>query len=95
MTVLQIEIEDSSPVEAHCDDCHLNVRLADGWILQTPLWWYPRLSSASPADRDVVELTPFGLHWPQIDEDISLASMLRGQKAPGAQPPCRCPLKAP
>jgi hypothetical protein len=87
MTILQIEIEDSSPEEAHCDVRHLNVRLADGRILQTPLWWYPRLWNAGAADRNVIELMPMGLHWPQLDEDISIASMLRGQKAPGAKPP--------
>ena len=84
MTVLQIEIEDCRPVEAHCDDSFLNVSLADGRVLRTPLWWYPRLAKASDAARGVVELSPLGVHWPQIDEDISVASMLRGQKAPGA-----------
>ena len=77
MTILQIEIEDSRPVEAHCDDSFLNVALADGRVLRAPLWWYPRLAKASDA-------APLGVHWPQIDEDISVASMLRGQKAPGA-----------
>ena len=70
MTILQIEIEDSRPVEAHCDDSFLNVALADGRVLRTPLWWYPRLAKASDAARGVVELSPLGVHWrPQIDED--------------------------
>jgi hypothetical protein len=84
---LQIEIEDSRPIEAHCDERFLNVTLADGRALRTPLWWYPRLASASTQERTVVELMPMGIHWPKIDEDISVASMLRGQKAPGATPP--------
>jgi hypothetical protein len=50
------------------------------------LWWYPRLVDATPAARNVVELMPMGLHWPEIDEDISIASILRGAKAPGAKP---------
>lgn len=87
MTTLQIDIEDSRPAEAHCDVSYLNVTLADGRALRTPLWWYPRLIEASPEARAVVELMPMGMHWPQIDEDISVASMLRGQKAPGAIPP--------
>ena len=81
---MQIEIEDSRPVAAHCDAEHLNVTLADGRILQTPLWWYPRLVGAPAVARQVVELMPMGMHWPKIDEDISVVSMLRGQKAPGA-----------
>ncbi|MGE3245052.1 MAG: DUF2442 domain-containing protein [Beijerinckiaceae bacterium] len=84
MTILQIEIEDSRPVEAHCDETHLNVSLADGRMLRLPLWWYPRLQQASSSARNKVEFMPMGIHWPEIDEDISIASMLRGEKAPGA-----------
>lgn len=87
MTALQIEVEDSRPVEASCDHDLLTVALADGRVLRTPLWWYPRLEKASGAERNAVELSPMGMHWPQIDEDISVASMLRGQEAPGAVPP--------
>ena len=84
MTTLQIEVEDCRPVHASCDAEHLNVRLADGREVKTPLWWYPRLANATPAARAVIELMPMGMHWPLIDEDISVASMLRGAKAPGA-----------
>lgn len=85
MTILQIEIEDSRPVAAHCDGAHLHVTLTDGRALSAPLWWYPRLIDAAPSERNVIELMPMGLHWPQIDEDISIASILRGQKAPRAK----------
>ena len=87
MTTLVVEIEDSRPVDAFCDDAHLHVTLADGRALRTPLWWYPRLLNATPQERAVVEFMPMGVHWPKIDEDISVASMLRGQKAPGAVAP--------
>lgn len=84
MTVLQIEIEDSRPVEAYCDATHLHVTLADGRSLSAPLWWYPRLAKADKNSRTIIEFMPMGLHWPELDEDISIASILRGQKAPGA-----------
>jgi hypothetical protein len=87
MTILQIEVEDARPVAAQCDDSHLSVTLADGRVLQAPLWWYPRLLSATPDRRAVIELSALGVHWPQIDEDISVASILRGAKAPGATEP--------
>lgn len=87
MTTLLIEVEESQPVAAHCDEERLHVRLADGRVLQTPLWWYPRLLNAPAAARGEIEFTPMGVHWPKLDEDISVASMLRGQKAPGARPP--------
>jgi Protein of unknown function (DUF2442) len=84
MTKMRNEIERCTPVRVSCDCTHLNVTLADGRTLIAPLWWYPRLLKASDAARQEVELMPMGIHWPQIDEDISIASMLRGEKAPGA-----------
>ena len=87
MTTLQIEIEEARPIAAQCDDTHLNVVLQDGRVLRAPLWWYPRLHAASIEERAQSETSPFGVHWPAIDEDISVASILRGQKAPGARAP--------
>ena len=89
MTVLQIEIEDTRPVKAHCDATHLHVTLADGRSLSAPLWWYPRLAAAGAAACNAIDLMPMGLNWPKLDEDISIASILRGQKAPGAVEPGR------
>jgi hypothetical protein len=86
MTTLVLEIEDSRPVSARCDDRNLVVALADGRTVSAPLWWYPRLVAASGDARNRIELMPIGLHWPEIDEDISIASILRGAKAPGAKP---------
>jgi hypothetical protein len=81
-----LEIEDSQPVEVRCDRDYLHVTLADGRALRAPLWWYPRLLKASAEQRTHTELMPMGIHWPEIDEDISIASILRGAKAPGASP---------
>jgi len=89
MTTLTLEIRDSRPVEVRCDEEHLHVTLADGRALRAPLWWYPRLLAASPEQRNRVELMPMGIHWPDVDEDISIASILRGEKAPGATQPLR------
>ena len=80
MTALQ-------PIAIACDADNLTVALYDGRVLRAPLWWYPRLANATPEARARVELSPLGVHWPEIDEDISIASILRGQKAPGAQAP--------
>ena len=76
----------ASPVAARCDDAYLDVTFADGRVLRAPLWWRPRLLAASAAQRAAVETSPMGLHWPPIDEDVSVASILRGWKAPGAKP---------
>lgn len=82
MTTLVLDIHDSRPVAAHCDATHLHVTLADGRELATPIDWYPRLREAANAARNHIEFLPMGLHWPDLDEDISIASMLRGERAP-------------
>jgi Protein of unknown function (DUF2442) len=90
MAILNTVInEGERPVSATCDDDFLIVALADGRRIVTPLWWYPRLLKATPEQRAKVELSRFGLHWEEIDEDLSIDGMLRGAKAPGAVPPPR------
>jgi hypothetical protein len=43
--------------------------------------WYPKLAAASAKARANVELMPMGVHWPDLDEDLSIAGMLAGAKA--------------
>ena len=87
MNILEIDHDLLEPVEAHCTESELVVTLVDGVRLVTPLWWYPRLLKATPEQRGVIELSPFGVHWPEIDEDLSIEGLLKGLKAPGAKPP--------
>jgi hypothetical protein len=47
------------------------IRTASGEERSMPLEWFPRLSNASPAEREKFELSPFGIHWPGLDEDLS------------------------
>jgi Protein of unknown function (DUF2442) len=75
------------PIEAWCDLHDLHVRLADSRQVSTPLWWYPRLLNATPSQRNNVKLMLAGVHWPDIDEDLSIRGMLSGWKAPGAIAP--------
>jgi hypothetical protein len=70
----------NSPISARCDDDTLWVNLADGRTLGVPLAWYPRLLDATPDQRAAVTLSPAGLHWEEIDEDISVAGLLAGRK---------------
>jgi hypothetical protein len=87
MIISDDEIEASRPVAASCQNGFLHVRLQDGREIGAPLWWYPRLATADADRLGPIELSPLGLHWPALDEDISVASILKGQKAPGAVPP--------
>ena len=58
------------------DDENMWVELTDGRTLGVPLAWFPRLLHATPAQRARVELSRIGLHWHELDEDISVASLL-------------------
>ena len=61
------------------DEHTMWVELTDGRTLGVPLAWFPRLLHATPAQRHRVELSRVGLHWDEIDEDISVAGLLAGQ----------------
>jgi Protein of unknown function (DUF2442) len=61
-------------------DDELSVLLADGRRILVPLVWFPRLLRATPAQRARFELIGDGqgIHWPDVDEDLSVAGLLRG-----------------
>lgn len=73
----------ASPVAVHVQitDEALSVSLSDGRVVSVPISWYPRLSNALPRHRDVWELVGggHGIHWPELDEDISVENILFGQ----------------
>ena len=62
-------------------DDTLIVHLDDGRTITTPLVWYPRLVFATPEERNNCELLGrgTGIHWPDLDEDLSVAGMLAGR----------------
>jgi hypothetical protein len=53
--------------------------LTDGRTLGVPLAWFPRLLDATPSQRERVEISRTGLHWEDLDEDISIAGLLAGR----------------
>ena len=61
----------------------LVVELADGRSVSVPLKWYPRLAEGRPGERKNWELIGpgIGIHWPQLDEDISIEGLLLGQRS--------------
>jgi hypothetical protein len=70
----------------HFTEDTLAVDLADGRTIIVPLAWFPRLLNATPEQRAHWKLSGagFGIHWPEIDEDLSSEGLLRG--APAASP---------
>ena len=81
MSTLEIDVGDIRPVSVAFTAEELVVTLADGRKIATPLTWYPRLRDASATTRSHFELMPMGIHWPDLDEDLSIAGMLKGQRA--------------
>jgi hypothetical protein len=62
------------------DEELMHVALTDGRIISVPLIWYPLLHEATPEERKQYEIGGGGvsLHWPELDEDLSIANMLAG-----------------
>ena len=62
------------------DDDAMRAVLMDGRMLSVPLAWFPRLRQASPEERTRYEIGGGGvsLHWPELDEDLSIAGLMAG-----------------
>lgn len=77
---------DPRAVAVVVDEDALTVDLADGRRVSVPLVWFPKLLHAKPAERRNWRLIGDGqgVHWPDIDEDLSVEGLLRGAAAPGA-----------
>lgn len=67
-----------APVSVAVTEAELVVHLADGRTIATPLVWYPTLLNASAEQRNQFVLSSSGVHWPDLDEDLSVAGMLAG-----------------
>lgn len=65
----------------------LNVTMKDGRTITVPLAWYPRLLQATSRQRKHWKISGggYGIHWPELDEDLSTEGLLRGAPAPRTQ----------
>jgi len=72
-----------------CTEDELIVTLSDGRRLAVPIVWFPRLAKASPQERAAHQLLGHGegIHWPEIDEDISVTGLLAGRPSAEFQRP--------
>ncbi|MBB3189423.1 DUF2442 domain-containing protein [Halomonas cerina] len=73
-------------MSVNIDDSRLTVELMDGRAISVPLAWYPRLANATPEQRQHWELAGagYGIHWPELDEDLSTEGLLLGARAPAS-----------
>ena len=75
--------------DVHFAEDSFSVDLVDGRTITVPYAWYPRLLHATPEQRDNWQTCGggFGIHWPDIDEDLSTEGLLRGAPAPRSAEP--------
>jgi hypothetical protein len=78
-------LANARPANVRCTQERLIVGFLDGRELSVPIRWYPRLAAATPEQRADWEFigSGLGIHWPQIDEDLSVKGLLMGWAAPG------------
>ncbi len=67
------------PIAVRFDEDAMWVDIEDGRTIGVPLVWFPRLLRATLAQREAFELSRCGIHWDEIDEDISIAGLLAGR----------------
>ncbi|MER3430421.1 MAG: DUF2442 domain-containing protein [Blastocatellia bacterium] len=78
MSISSVEVRPVA-VDVSCNNDSLHVTLADGRGISVPLTWFPRLLEATPKDRNNWRLIGggLGIHWEDLDEDVSVESLLR------------------
>jgi hypothetical protein len=69
----------------------ISVNLRDGRVITVPLVWYPRLFDATALQRNNWKISGggYGIHWPDLDEDLSTEGLLRGAPAPKTSVPAK------
>jgi hypothetical protein len=87
MTTLAIELRMVSAQNVQVTDDALIVDLSDGRTVSVPLAWFPRLLHGTPAERNKWRLIGDGegIHWPDLDEDISVGNLILGKPSGESQ----------
>ena len=87
MSSSTVETRSVLAVRVEVTDDTLSVELTDGRTIGAPLAWYPRLAHGTRKERNSWRLIAAGrgIHWPDLDEDISVANLLAGQPSTESQ----------
>jgi hypothetical protein len=82
-----VEPQVASAVRVQINDDALSVELSDGRVISTPLAWFPRLSHGTADERNHWRLigNGHGIHWPDLDEDLSVEGLLAGKPSGESQ----------
>lgn len=87
MSTSTIEVHVPEATRVEVADAALSVELTDGRTVSVPLAWYPRLAHGTPDELAHWRLIGRGegIHWPDLDEDISIAGLLAGKRSGESQ----------
>jgi hypothetical protein len=87
MTISRVELEIPNAINVKSDDESLTVELNDGRMISVPLAWFPRLLQATTQERQNWRLigNGQGIHWEELDEDISVENLLTGHHSGESQ----------
>jgi hypothetical protein len=87
MNTLTIDIQLAKAQNVVVTEDTLTVDLSDGRTISAPIGWYPRLMHATPIERDNWRLIGKGegIHWPELDEDISVENLIFGKPSGESQ----------
>jgi hypothetical protein len=88
MSISAVEYSSATAHRVTVDDTAICVELTDGRTITAPIAWYPRLSYATPQERQNWRFIGEGrgIHWPELDEDISVENLLLGKRSGESQP---------
>lgn len=83
MSISPADLKIPDALDVSVSDDTLIVELADGRTLSVPLAWYPRLQHGTAAERSIWRLigNGAGIHWPDLDEDISVEGLIAGRSS--------------
>ena len=83
MSTSQIDIADATALSVRVNDLDLVVDLADGRTITVPVAWFPRFAHGTQAEKSNWRLIGrgHGIHWPDLDEDIGIESLLTGRRS--------------
>jgi hypothetical protein len=87
MSFSTVDVQSAVAIHVEVSDDTLTVELSDGRTIAVPLAWYPRLAHATAKERNSTRFVAAGrgIHWPELDEDISVANLLAGQPSGESQ----------
>ncbi len=79
LELIKLKLAQAEIMDAQVSDDALIVDLMDGRTVSAPIVWFPRLADGTPEERNHFEIFRDSLHWPDLDEDIGLSTLLLGR----------------